>query len=82
MTVADFKANFSEVIVLVEQGKEIAVSYGRSKKIIGYFSKQSQTVKKYPKKRKMGILADGGFEIKKGFKMSPEELGMTDDLLD
>jgi len=28
------------------------------------------------------LLADGGFEIKNTFKVSPEELGATDDLLD
>jgi len=32
MTVVDFKAKFSDVIILVEGGKEIAVSYGRSKR--------------------------------------------------
>lgn len=78
MTVADFKAKFSEVIDLIEEGKEIAVSYGRSKKIIGYFSKHSSLTKKYSKKRELGVLADGAFEMVDDFKMTPQELGMTD----
>lgn len=82
MTVADFKAKFSEVIDLIEEGKEIAVSYGRSKKIIGYFSKQSSLSKRYPKKRELGILSDGAFELADNFKMTPQELGMTDEILD
>jgi len=32
MTEVDFKVKFSDVILLVEGGKEIAVSYGRSKR--------------------------------------------------
>lgn len=82
MTVADFKSRFSEVMKLVEDGKEIAVSYGRSKKIIGYFSKHSSQIVQYPKKRELGVLADGDFELTQDFKMTPAELGMTDDLLD
>lgn len=82
MTVADFKAKFSEVVALVDEGKEIAVTYGRSKKIVGYFTKNSQTTKKYPIQRTLGVFADGSFEMESDYKMSPEELGMTDELLD
>ncbi len=82
MTVADFKSRFSEVVDLVEDGKEIAVSFGRSKRIIGYFSKESKSTKTYSQKRQLGILADGHFELSDDFKMTPEELGMVDDILD
>lgn len=82
MTVADFKSKFSEVISLVESGKEIAVTYGRSKKIIGYFSQKSSTTKQYSIKRELGVFADGSFEMDENYKMNPEQLGMTDDLPD
>jgi len=67
---------------LVDEGKEVAVSYGRTKKIFGYFSKNSSQTVVYPKKRELGVLADGDFELVDDYKMTPTELGMTDDLLD
>lgn len=37
MTVGEFKAKFSEVIDKVQQGEEIEVTFGKKKRIIGYF---------------------------------------------
>lgn len=53
MTVGEFKTHFSEVIDLVKAGEEIAVTFGRKKKIIGYFLPQLPKSKPI---RKLGIL--------------------------
>jgi len=70
MTVGEFKTHFSDVIDQVKAGEEIAVTYGKRKEVIGYFSP-----KKEPKrKRKLGIL-EGKAEVIFGpdFKMTEEE---------
>jgi len=53
MTVGEFKTHFSEVIDLVKSGEEIAVTFGRKKKIIGYFLPQ---LPKSKPTRQLGIL--------------------------
>jgi len=55
LTVADFKANFSQVIEWVLKGEVIAVTYGKSKKIIGYFSNNPRS--ENDPKRQLGLLA-------------------------
>jgi antitoxin (DNA-binding transcriptional repressor) of toxin-antitoxin stability system len=37
MTVAEFKARFSEALDAVRQGESIAVTYGRSKRTVAVF---------------------------------------------
>jgi len=82
LTVGDFKSKFSEVIEWVKNGEEIAVTYGKSKKIIGYFSKNKNTKKEKPAKRTFGSLKHLGFELTDDFEMTPEEMGFEDGLFD
>jgi len=72
MTVGEFKTHFAEVLEQVKSGVSIAVTYGRKKKIVGYFLPELETSKP---KRKLG-LAEGKLKVnfKPGFKMSDEEL--------
>ncbi len=37
MTVGEFKAKFSDVIDKVQKGEEIEVTFGKKKRVIGYF---------------------------------------------
>lgn len=38
MTVGEFKAQFSNVIELVKKGEEIAVTFGKKKESVGYYT--------------------------------------------
>ncbi|RDC54170.1 prevent-host-death protein [Pedobacter chinensis] len=71
MSVGEFKTHFSEVIEQVKEGREIAVTYGKKKEVIGYFVPK---LDKKEGKRKLGIL-DGKAEIifRDDFKMTEEE---------
>ena len=70
MTVGEFKTRFSEVIDQVTAGEEIAVTYGKTKKIVGYFVPE----KTKKAKRTLGIL-EGKVEVifKPDFKITTEE---------
>lgn len=74
MTVAEFKADFSGVIDSVRQGKEVTVTYGRSKRPLGKFvpyRKASQPDYSI----KLGTLeANGATYTMKNFDMTEEEL--------
>lgn len=70
MTVGEFKTHFAEVLEEVKTGNSIAVTYGRKKEIVGYFSSGSQVEKP---KRKLGMLAGKEVEFKPDFKMTEEE---------
>ena len=50
MSVSEFKAKFSSIIEEVKAGEEIEVTYGKEKKVVGYF------MQKKSHKRKLGIL--------------------------
>jgi antitoxin (DNA-binding transcriptional repressor) of toxin-antitoxin stability system len=63
MTVGEFKSHFSEVIEQVQAGEKIAVTYGKRKKIIGYFSPETPQ----KPKRNLGIL-----EGKATFTFAPD----------
>jgi antitoxin (DNA-binding transcriptional repressor) of toxin-antitoxin stability system len=70
MTVGEFKTHFSEVIEQVKAGEEIAVTYGKKKKVIGYFS--PETTQK--PKRELGILqGKAKVTFAPDFKMTEEE---------
>lgn len=72
MTVGEFKAHFSKVLEEVKQGVEIAVTYGKSKEIVGYFVPKSA---KSLKKRNLGLLKGKATVVfKPDFKVSAEEL--------
>lgn len=72
MTVGEFKTHFSEVLEEVKQGMKVAVTYGKSREIVGYFvPKSAETLKK----RKLGILkGKATIVFKPDFKMTEEEL--------
>lgn len=53
MTVGEFKAQFSEVLEKMKLGEKIAVTYGKKKEIVGYFTPK---ISKQTTKRKLGIL--------------------------
>jgi antitoxin (DNA-binding transcriptional repressor) of toxin-antitoxin stability system len=72
MTVAEFKAGFSEALDAVRKGESIAVTYGRSKRIVAIFQPPQKT-KKRP--RPVGLLEGKvSFEIRSGFEMDDSEL--------
>jgi antitoxin (DNA-binding transcriptional repressor) of toxin-antitoxin stability system len=72
MTVAEFKARFSEVLDAVRQGESIAVTYGRSKRTIAVFQPPPKGKKKA---RPVGLL-DGKVSFKVGgdFEIDDSEL--------
>ena len=72
MTVAEFKARFSEALDAVRHGESIAVTYGRSKRTIAVFQPPAKAKKK---PRPVGLL-DGkvSFEIGRGFEIDDSEL--------
>ena len=75
MTVTEFKTHFSDVIEQVKAGEEIAATYGKKKKVVGYFLPE----KPQRHKRKLGIL-EGKAQVIFGpdFEMTTEEfLGLS-----
>jgi antitoxin (DNA-binding transcriptional repressor) of toxin-antitoxin stability system len=46
ITVGEFKTHFYKVLKEVKEGVEIAVTYGKSKEIVGYFIPKSAKDKK------------------------------------
>jgi hypothetical protein len=70
MTVGEFKTHFSNVIEQVKAGEKIAVTFGKKKEIIGYFSPDSPQ----KSKRNLGLL-EGKVEVifKSDFEMTTEE---------
>jgi hypothetical protein len=74
LSVGDFKAHFSDVIKLIQKGEIIAVTFGKSKKVIGYFGANPGKQEK-KKRRKLGILQDKiEYQFNEGWYMSDEEL--------
>lgn len=72
LSVGEFKAQFSEVLALVQQGESVGVLYGKSKKPVAMLVPMNGAEPK--KKRKIGIL-DGKVNVRfaKNFKMTEEE---------
>jgi|HubBroStandDraft_6_1064221.scaffolds.fasta_scaffold644668_2 antitoxin (DNA-binding transcriptional repressor) of toxin-antitoxin stability system len=72
MTVAEFKARFSEALDAVEQGESIAVTYGRSKRTVAVFQ---PPVKRKKKARPLGLLEGKiSFKVGSDFEMDDTEL--------
>ncbi len=71
MTVAEFKTQFSIVIDQVKAGEKIAVTYGKKKKVIGYFLPELPNTSA---KRQLGLL-EGKSKVTfmPDFKMTEEE---------
>jgi antitoxin (DNA-binding transcriptional repressor) of toxin-antitoxin stability system len=71
MTVAEVKTNFSAVLTAVQAGEKIAITYGRKKEIKALLIPNNL---KQPK-RKLGVLeGKANFTIKKGYKITEQEL--------
>lgn len=71
MSVGEFKTKFSEVIEQVKAGEKIAVTFGKKKQIIGYFTPENISEKP---KRKLGILEGKATAVfHDDFKMTEEE---------
>lgn len=72
MTVAEFKARFSEALAAVRQGESIAVTYGRSKRTVAIFQPPAKRKKK---DRPLGLLEEKvSFKMGRGFEMDDTEL--------
>ena len=70
MTVGEFKTHFSEVLEQVKAGEKIAVTFGKKKEVVGYFSPE---MPKQPK-IKLGILeGKAKFTFAPDFKMTEDE---------
>jgi prevent-host-death family protein len=73
MTVGHFKAHFSEVLDLVQQGEDIVISYGKKKAKIAVlvpFDRYEGTPV-----RTLGILAGkASFSVSDDFKLNDDEL--------
>jgi antitoxin (DNA-binding transcriptional repressor) of toxin-antitoxin stability system len=70
MSVGEFKTHFSDVIEQVKAGEEVAVTYGKKKELIGYFSPKKQQKSKI----KLGIMEGKAKAIfGPDFKMTEEE---------
>ena len=72
MSVGEFKTHFSEVLEQVKAGEKIAVTFGRKKEVVGYFTPE---LPKLPK-RKLGIL-----EGKATFIFAPDSDVTAEDFL-
>ena len=73
LPVGELKAQFSEVLELVEKGESFGILYGKKKKPIAMIVPYSE--KKTKKERKLGLL-EGKVKIKfmDGFSITEEEL--------
>jgi hypothetical protein len=70
MTVGEFKTHFSEVLEQVKAGEKIAVTFGRKREIVGYFSPETPQNPKI----KLGILEGKARAIfHPDFKMTEDE---------
>jgi len=70
-TVGELKAHFSEVLDMVQEGNEIAISYGRKKEIVAHIVPPK---KKKKAKRKLGALeGKASVRFHKNWKMTTEE---------
>ena len=73
MTVGEFKAKFSDVIAQVKAGQEIAVTFGKKKEIIGYFTPEKSELKEVKKERPLGPLKHLGYYMANDFCETTEE---------
>ena len=73
LTVGEFKSKFSQVLEKVLQGESIGITYGKSKKRVAALVPYHKLIRR--NKFKLGFLeGKANFKIKKGFKMTGEEL--------
>jgi antitoxin (DNA-binding transcriptional repressor) of toxin-antitoxin stability system len=74
LPVGEFKAQFSEVLELIQQGESVGVLYGKSKKPVAKLVPMNGSDLKKAGKRKLGLL-EGKMKIvfAPDFKMTEEE---------
>jgi antitoxin (DNA-binding transcriptional repressor) of toxin-antitoxin stability system len=53
-TVGDLKTNFSQILDLVRSGEQVAIAYGRKKKVVAYLVPR---MAEPSRKRPLGLLA-------------------------
>ena len=71
LTVGEFKAKFSAVLQRVLAGEEIAISYGRNRKVVACLVPKTPEKKQ---RRKLGILeGKGSVRFSKDFKITEED---------
>jgi antitoxin (DNA-binding transcriptional repressor) of toxin-antitoxin stability system len=72
INVGELKANFSEILKKVQSGEEIAILYGKRKKIV---AKLVPEISPKKRRRKVGIWdKKGTVKFNSNFKMTEEEL--------
>lgn len=72
-SVGDLKAHFSEVLDMVQEGEEIAISYGKKKEVIARIVPEKKIDK--TKKRKLGALkGKATVTFMSDWEMTDEEL--------
>lgn len=70
-SIGDFKANLSEILDMVREGEEIALTYGKKKEVVAFLVPKK---KKSGKKRFLGLLeGKATVEFKDNFEMTEEE---------
>lgn len=73
LTVGEFKSKFSQMLEKVLQGESIGITYGKSKKKVAALVPYHKFMKTH--KFNLGLLAGKAhFKIKKGFKITDEDL--------
>jgi antitoxin (DNA-binding transcriptional repressor) of toxin-antitoxin stability system len=74
LPVGEFKAQFSEVLELVQQGESVGVLYGKNKKPVAKLVPMDYSKSNKNGKRKLGLLA-GRMKVvfAPDFKMTEEE---------
>ncbi len=71
LSVGEFKAKFSDVLLKIMKGESIGITYGKNKKRVAALVPYKKLMKK---KFKLGILAGkASFKIHNDFKMTDEE---------
>ncbi|WP_199539339.1 type II toxin-antitoxin system Phd/YefM family antitoxin [Dyadobacter luteus] len=73
MTVGEFKAQFSDVIEQVKAGEKIAVTFGKKKEVIGYFTPEDSDAKVKKKQRPLGPLKHLGYVMADDFCANAED---------
>ena len=74
LNVGEFKAQFSEVLELIQQGESVGVLYGKNKKPVAKLVPMNSAKSKKKGKRKLGLL-EGKMKVvfAPDFKMTEEE---------
>ena len=74
LTTAELKAEFSSVVAELKKGREVAITYGRKKELLGKIIPQSKLAKP-DYSIKLGDLKEQGWTYQtKNFDMTDEEL--------